>query len=397
MRKILLLLSLTCLAAACGTARKSVPVLADMDLVGGFHREPMSWDAARLAPHVTFTDESGKEQWLFQSFLMIESVDVTRNRHFSLGPDGVSAARESWEDMLQHWLGPDGTVAALEEACSAAAARIGKPSQKRQVIITIPDAVMFERFGDKQSSTTYWGAVDGRQLDFSDVQDQIAAYRWYIDKARSLFKELHCKYLELGGFYILSEELHLSYGETPLERLNCQYKRWEEIVPAVAEYCHAKAEGLWWIPYHMAPGYKHWKRLGFDMAFMQPNWYWDLYYGEHPFDKTIDAIKQYGMGMELEFEYSAVATEMKEGVMGPDGAGKLVFRPSDVPALQNRLRYYMQAFKEAGLYGVAPVAVYSGSNALTQLALSPLPQDHALYLELCEFIVGARKASNGNH
>lgn len=392
MRKIVLLLSLACVAAACGTIRKSVPVLSDMDLVGGYHREPVTWDAARFAPHVSFTAGDGEEQWLFQSFLMIESVDVARGLHFSLGPDGQSAGRESWEDMLQRWLGPDGAVAALDEACAAAAARIGKPAQKRQVIITLPDAVMFERFADKHSSTTYWGAVNGRQLDFSDVQDQLAAYHWYIDTAREMFRKLHCKYLELGGFYVLSEELHLSYGETPMERLNCQYKRWEEIVPALSEYCHARAEGLWWIPYHMAPGYRHWKKLGFDMAFMQPNWYWDLYYGNHPFDKTLEAIKAFGMGMELEFEFSAVADQMTGGVMGPDGAGKLVFRSSDVPALQDRLRYYMQAFKEAGLYGVAPLAVYSGSNALTQLAVSPLPQDQALYLELCEFVVGARKA-----
>ena len=389
-------LALAFLVLACGTPQKAVPVLHDMDLVGGYHREPRIWDAERFAPHVSFVDENGKEQWLFQSFLFIEGHDAIRNRNLSLGPVGISAGKESWEGQLDLWLGPEAGVKALDEACAAVAGRIGKPDRKRYVILAIPDAIMFETFADKASSTTYWGAVDGEQLDFATVEGQLKAYRWYIDEARKRFRALQCRYLELGGFYILSEELHLSYGETPEERLNCQYKRWEEIVPEVAAYCHAEGEGLWWIPYHLAPGYRHWKELGFDQAYMQPNWYWDLYYGHHPFDKTLEAIKTYGMGMELEFEYSAVYSQMPEGTRGPDGAGKMIFTRADVPALQGRLRTYMQQFKDAGLYGKAPVALYSGSNALTQLATSPYPEDQALYRELCTFILGNRVSQNAD-
>ena len=96
---------------------------------------------------------------------------------------------------------------------------------------------------------------------------------------------------------------------------------------------------------------------------MQPNYYWDLHTpGEHPFDKTIAAIQEYGMGMELEFEYSLVSSVMAEVGQGPDAAGKMVFTADDVPALKEQFREYLRRFKAAGLYGVAPLALYSGSE-----------------------------------
>ncbi len=373
------------------SASKSVPVPTDLDLVGPYHREPFEWTAERFAPHVSFTDTDGSEKWLFDAFLFIEGSDVSRGLLFTLSPDAHSARKESWEDQLNRWLGPSGGVSELEKAVAGAASRIGKPKSKRYVYITVPDPIMFENFADKSSSTTYWGDIDGETLDFSRVEDQIKVCKWYIDRAREMFKALRCKNLELGGFYILSEELHLSFGETETERWNCRYKRWETIIPAIADYVHKSGEKLLWIPYHMAPGYKHWKELGIDMAWMQPNWYWDLYYGDHPFDRTIDAIKEYGMGMELEFEYSAVAAEMGPGVTGPDGFGRPIFTAKDVPALQGRVRTYMDKFKRAGLYGKAPIALYSGTDALTQLASSDDPSDRALYLDLCRFVTGNRE------
>ena len=390
-RFILSLLGLLLALSGCrAPVAPAVPVFSDLDLVGYYHREPRVWSAERFGPHVSFVDAAGQEQWLFEAFLFIEAHDPVRDRMMTIAPSGLSAGRDSWEDQLEIWLGPEGSVAQLEQACADAAARIGDPPHKRYVVVAVPDAVMLENFADKRSSTCYWGALDGVAVDFATVEGQLKALRWYIDEARARFAALDCRYLELGGFYVVSEDLPVAYGETEAERLNCAYKRWESIVPALAEDCHAAGQGLYWIPYHMAPGYKYWKRLGFDQAWMQPNYYWDLHTpGAHPFEKTIDAVKEYGMGMELEFEYSLVSYVMAEMKEGPDAAGKMVFTETDVPALKEQFRDYLRRFKEAGLYGVAPVALYSGSNALTQLATSPDPSDVALYREICTFIAGS--------
>lgn len=391
--KLVLLLALV--AVACTPrmypwerSRSAAPVFADLDIVGAWHREPLEWDAARFAPHVSCTDASGQEQWLFEAFLFLEAHDVFRHRTFALGPSGISATRESWEEQLDRWLGAGGDVSELDKACAEVAGRIGKPAHKRYVVITIPDAIKFLEFRDKSSSTKYWGAAYGDSLDFASPEARIEAYKWYIDEARKRFAALNCKQVELAGFYILSEDLHTPWGETELERLNCQHKNWEEIIPAVASYLHGLNEGLWWVPYHLAPGYKYWKRYGFDMAYMQPNYYWDLKApGRHPFEKTIEAVKEYGMGIELEFEYSCVASAMAVEKTGPDGDGRMIFTEADVPALKDMFRTYLQQIKDNGLYGTVPIALYSGTNALTQLATSPFPEDTQLYDELCRFIL----------
>ena len=387
MKKLYILAFLALAFPFFGNAARPVKVPADLDLVGYYHRLPYNWDAARFAPHVSFTDAAGRERWLFEAFLFIEGHDTARNLNLALSGTGRSARKESWEDQLALWLSPGGGVSELDRACALAAERIGPPKARRMVVIAIPDAIMFEIFADKKSSTKYWGAVGKDSLDFASDRDRIKAYRWYIDKAREMFDALGCKYLELGGFYITSEELNLPWGETSLERLNCQYKRWEKIIPEVSSYCHSKGQGLYWIPYNMAPGYRHWKRLGFDMAWMQPNYYWDLKTpGRHPFDRTVEEIKKYGMGMETEFEFSMVEDEMSRVHSGPDGQGNPAFKEEDVPALREQFREYMRRFRDAGLYGKAPLAIYTGSNALTQLAVSPVPADRALYREFCEFI-----------
>ncbi|MBQ3722634.1 MAG: DUF4855 domain-containing protein [Bacteroidales bacterium] len=392
MRKILsvlfgLFVLFGCNAPTTTPPTPAPPFLADLDLVGYYHREPRVWDAARLAPHVSFVDSTGVERWLFGAFLFIEANDPVRNQTLCVSPAGHSAGKDSWEDQLMLWLGPEGSVAQLDKAVAAAAARIGDPPSKRHVVFAVPDAIMLEHFADKASSTKYWGAIGGRELDFADVKDQLAALYWYIDEARARFEALDCKYLDLAGFYVVSEDLPVAFGETEAERHNCQYKRWETIIPALSSYCHDAGQGLYWIPYHLAAGYKYWKRLGFDQAWMQPNHYWDLHKpGVHPFDKTLEAIQEYGMGMETEFEYSLVSSVMAEVKQGPDAAGKMVFSEADVPALKEQFREYMRRFKEVGLYGVAPIASYTGSNALTQLATSPCPEDIALYQEFCTFI-----------
>ena len=144
---------------------------------------------------------------------------------------------------------------------------------------------------------------------------------------------------------------------------------------------------MWWIPYHLAPGYKAWKSLGFDAIFMQPNYYWDHDSVSHPLSRTQTAIKQYRLGMELEFEYSLVASVMADGRSGPDGSGSPTFYAADVPLLRSRVREYMQMYRDSGMYGQQPLAVYSGTDAWHQLASSTDEGDRAMLRDLCNFIL----------
>ena len=374
-------------------ARSGVPSFSDLTLVSSAqHRpNPPKWTEERFGSHVTWTDAENKEDWLFEAFLCLEVIDAKRGLTYSIGNSHHSATKESWTDLLDYWLAPGGALATLDKTVEKAAGRIGMPPAPRYVVLVVPDPIMFEHFADKNSSTTYWGELDGSRLDFAKVEDQIAACTWYCNEARRRFETLAPKHLELAGFYILSEELPYAGGGAT-EGYNAQYKRWETIVPALTAHLHKCREGLYWIPYHLAPGYKKWKEWGIDMAFMQPNYYWDYKndQADHPFARTTDAMRTYGMGMETEFEYSLVTAVMKQpGMMGPDGEGRMIYTLADVPGLKDQFREYMTRFRDGGFYGKVPLAIYTGTDAMHQLASSTEPDDVQLYREFCAFITGS--------
>jgi len=381
------------------SARSGPPSFADLTLVtlGRHNTNPPEWTAERFASHVAYQDGTGKSHWLFDAFLCIDGWDPVRNLSYSLTNDRQSAIKDSWEDLLTAWLGDDGALRKLDAAVQAAAEILGNPPQARYVVMSVPDPIRYQQFGNASSATDYWGQLDGRTLDFAKVDDQVAAIRWYMDRCRARFQELDFKHLELAGFYVLSEELPLDpdffrqAGQTctSADTWNWQKKNWEIIVPRMASYAHSCHEGLWWIPYHLAPGFKVWKQLGFDDAFMQPNHYWDHNQVSHPLSDTREAIMKYRMGVELEFEYSLVASVMADGRTAPDGSGKPTFSAKDVPLLRTRVHDYMQMYRDSGLYGTLPIAVYSGTDAMHQLATSADAGDKQMYRDLCEFIIGS--------
>ncbi|MBP5373400.1 MAG: DUF4855 domain-containing protein [Bacteroidales bacterium] len=365
-------------------SRTGVPTFADLSLItmGWHNSNPPAWTQERFSSHVQY---DGK--WIFDAFLCIDGYNSARRQSYSLANGRESAGKDAWEDLLDAWLGEGGALVQLD----AAIAEAGTPPSPRLIVMSIPDPTRYQYFSDRSSSTTYWG--DG--LDFSRTQDQILACRWYMDRCRALFNERKYRHLELAGFYILSEELPLNpaffedAGESydpSADTWNWQHKNWEILVPEASRYAHSCREGLWWVPYHLAPGYKVWRRLGFDNIFMQPNYYWDHGSISHPLSDTKQAIREYRMGVELEFEYSLVASVMADGRSGPDGNGTPTFYAADVPLLRSRVREYMQMYKDSGMYGTLPLAVYSGTDAWHQLASSKDEGDVQMFRDICNFI-----------
>lgn len=368
--------------------RNGAPEFADITLCPGGGKPnsnswftiPFEWSKERFAPHVSYTDSFGTH-WLFEAFLALTGTDPD-GKTFGISSGGAASAdKASWEALADYWVGEGGAFSALDEALAAAAVEIGSTPHKRYAIMMMPDPIQFERFSDKNSSTVYWGSLDGNQLDFSKAADQVKALKWYIDLVRAEFAARDFRFLELGGFYILSEELVARPGGW-----NYNQKRWDQILPPVGDYLDSCNEGMYWIPYLGADGTDIWKTLGITYSWLQPNYYWDTS-GSKPIAKTMDKIRQLGMGIELEFEYSMVEEVMKTpGIKGPDAQGQYTFTLSDVPSLRGRFREYMNSFKDSGLYGKERIALYSGSNAMFQLASSEEKDDIAIYLELCRFI-----------
>ncbi len=385
-----------------GEDTQEIAFFADLDLLpgGSLAKEPKYWDEARFLPHVTYRETNNSEKWLHEAFLLIDGQ--VNGKLLCIENGAESANQADWTQFINYWFGANQAVATLDKTIGNAISRIGTPSfGVHKIVMAMPDPIMLQNFSNKNSSRTYWGKVNGRQLDFTNVSDQILAYKWFIDQVRSAWDRLAPENLQLAGFYIISEILVTEGG------YNYPYKRWDQIIPSVSDYLHSMNYGLYWIPYYQADGYNKTEQLGIDYTWLQPNEYWDYPEKKQKKDwnwvfRTMDT---YGHGMEIEFEGSHGEggwSQYEQGVKRTSASilatvrtnGEAEGRKPGTPnpyASRNRqlLRDYMNKFKEAGYYGKARIATYSGTNAMYELATSQDEDDRQMYLEYCRFIVNS--------
>ena len=69
----------------------------------------------------------------------------------------------------------------------------------------LPDPIIHRHYIDTTTTTTYWGELGGRRLDFNSNEDRVAACRWYIDQVRARGAQGDYKYIDLAGFYWIRE------------------------------------------------------------------------------------------------------------------------------------------------------------------------------------------------
>lgn len=81
----------------------------------------------------------------------------------------------------------------------------------------------------------------------------------------------------------------------------------EEEALFAAVNCEAHAMGLKasWIPCYLGTGFARWKELGFDAAYMQPNHMFNKY-DAAMLGEFSQSCTRYGLGVELELNYTAV-------------------------------------------------------------------------------------------
>jgi len=115
---------------------------------------------------------------------------------------------------------------------------------------------------------------------------------------------------------------------------------------------------------------RNWKKFGLDLAVLQPNYYWD----NKSWSVTCDYINTYDMGMEFEFEGSH------------GGSTSILGDSASASAKKARFREYMTNARKYGIYGKKPIVLYTGTNALYELAASEKASDKELYHEFGEFI-----------
>ena len=359
--------------------RDAIPSYTDLVLCygGSHHRTPYRWDKERFSPFVTYVDESGREHWLFDGFLCLEFQDSSRpdggKYAYMVGVlrgQGISAGKQQWKELIDYWFDGDNGVNALEAAVKEASQRLGTPPAKRKVVMVMPDPIIYQKYDDTSESTTYWGSLDGRRMDFAKGADRVAACKWYIDQVRRRFDEGNYQYVELAGFYPISEEI-----VTPGDGYCHELKKSEEVIPQVAEYLHSINQSFCWIPYNRAAGYTKWKEMGIDYAYMQPNHFFNHSIPDSRLDEACATARRHGMAMEFEFDEKATAA---------------------IPnSSHDRMAAYINHFEKNDVFNSSAVAYYCGNRGVLTLDESDNPKDKALMDRLARIIQARRYLKYG--
>ena len=106
---------------------------------GGTHRT-FQWDENHLQPYITYTDDSGKETWLFDSFLFLE-IHNGVGKTFAAGYTDTPANQKEWKDLVDHYFQSRYCLGALDKSIGKSIKRIGEPKEKRKIVIGLPEPI----------------------------------------------------------------------------------------------------------------------------------------------------------------------------------------------------------------------------------------------------------------
>ncbi len=305
---------------------------------GGSHR--LDWTVDEFRPYVVHEFSDGTKDWLFDGFLFLEFKNGS-GRHYTVGYEKLNARKGEWAWLLDRIFEEGKSLSALDACITEEIAELGKPGFKHQIVLGLPEAILDQKD---------WGELDGRTLDFSKEEDQLAATRWYIDELMKRFKAAKYKNLELSGFYWVAET-----------NSHCG-----ELTVPISEYIHSLGKLFYWIPYWQSKGAEDWKALGFDVAYQQPNHFFNHSIPDSRLDDACAFAREHGMAMEFEFDEKATADRENSSYA--------------------RMKAYIDHFEKNDVFNSSALAYYCGNRGVLTLHESKNPADHALMDRLARLI-----------
>lgn len=305
---------------------------------GGSHR--LDWTVDEFRPYVVHEFSDGTKDWLFDGFLFLEFKNGS-GRHYTVGYEKLNARKGEWAWLLDRIFEEGKSLSALDACITEEIAELGKPGFKHQIVLGLPEAILDQKD---------WGELDGRVLDFSKEEDQLAATRWYIDELMKRFKAAKYKNLELSGFYWVAETNNYC----------------GQLTVPISEYIHSLGKLFYWIPYWQSKGAGEWKALGFDVAYQQPNHFFNHSIPDSRLDTACAFAREHGMAMEFEFDEKATADRENSSYA--------------------RMKAYIDHFEKNDVFNSSALAYYCGNRGVLTLHESKNPADHALMDRLARLI-----------
>jgi uncharacterized protein DUF4855 len=281
------------------------------------------------------TDTSGQPRtWLCTGVIFLQ-LYAPSGRIFTTWGHGIPATGADWEEYLDSLTHASGALARLDTAVAVVQARIGSLPAALPVALMIPypepkeDTLRFAR--EWYSLRTNAGRV--------------AAASAYVREATSRVRAARFRHLRLDGFYWLSENVAAADTAT---------------VKGVAAAVHGEHLRFLWVPYYFALGQGRWRALGFDEAWLQPNYFFDTTVAASRLDSAAAHAQAEGLGIEVEFNAKLMANARYAGRLDP-----YLNMLTTSAALRNR-----------------PVVIYDGQGELIYLSRSNDAPARALYERL---------------
>lgn len=309
------------------------------------------WEPADFAPLLTHTNPSTGfiDGAMFSDFLFLALgiLTVTGEGRYLTRNEKAPATWNEWVRYLDELFLPERNLDALCQAVQ----RSPLPHANVWIALPYPNPAVFP----------------DDLLRIQAVVDWICLFlkRWSTSPLRCC--------LRLQGFYWLQESLY-DYGGAFDDRFVIRD------VNMQIHACHTDGRRLQsiWIPYQGARGWDEWQTLGFDLAFLQPNTYFNP---SRSLTEAAASAAHSGMGLEIEFDLGVTYDQEKRERLlaylhtgstgGTDDKGR-VFPPYQ---FESPLAWYTGGW-------------FFGKNGRKQALLSLYQSNDPLYDQIFRFLNG---------
>ena len=327
----------------------------DMVLIysGGLNRP--DWTETELNPYISYKDpDNQKSDWLFDGFLFLDFGDGAGRSFVAPVKEAIEkpGRKSDWEVVLNRQFASNKGIDALNKAVGKKAVELGAPLRKRKVVIGLP-----EPWPGQQD----WGAINGNVLNFSSQSSRLEAVKWYVDQALAKWTALNPQHLELAGFYWVPESAYIS----------------QVILPTIKSYISSKGEYYFYhIPHWGAMLRDNWSKLGFDVAYQQPN----VYIHSQRVVSVADVVtygNERGLSFEVEFDQAVMSANNNADKRG-------------------RFLEYLDVYDSKGVFKNFPLTYYQAHFGWADLVKSTHPADLELSKRLARTIVERQKRADAN-
>lgn len=280
------------------------------------------------------SDSASSGRWVCTGTIFVH-LYAASGRAFTTWIGGAPADGSDWTTYLDSLFASNGALARLDSAVAISETMAGEIRGKFPFSLMIP-------YPDPKSDSLLFA---GRRYDLKTDAGRVGAVEAYARTARERASKAALPHLRFDGFYWLME------NAPPQDTV---------VVKQVAQLVHAAGLRLLWIPYFTSRNQELWRNLGFDEAWLQPNYFFNRDVPATRLDSAAARAARMGMGLEIEFD------------------GRLL---SDA-RYSDRLDPYLATLGQHADLRSRSTVLYEGGGALLALSRSQDPALRARYANL---------------